>query len=54
MSEANGTRCCALCKSPYGHVAAAGRCCHPLTAEELRDGLRAAQAAAGPREETGR
>jgi len=26
----NGTKCCAKCKTPYGHSAEAGRCCHPV------------------------
>ena len=29
----NGTRCCAKCKTPYGHASEAGRCCHPSDAE---------------------
>ena len=33
MSTVNGTRCCAKCKTPYGHAPAAGRCCHPSDAE---------------------
>lgn len=35
MSEANGTRCCAKCSSPYGHSAVAGICCHPVALVEL-------------------
>lgn len=31
MFDVSGTPCCAKCKTPYGHSAAAGRCCHPIT-----------------------
>lgn len=36
MSSANGTRCCAKCKTPYGHAATAGRCCHPSDHESAQ------------------
>lgn len=29
----NPGRCCARCKTPYGHSAEAGQCCHPRTGE---------------------
>ena len=32
----NGTRCCAKCKTPFGHSVEAGRCCHPSDSEFAR------------------
>lgn len=53
MSSANGTRCCAKCKTPYGHAATAGRCCHPSDQEAAQRELtvleRAIDRAGGPK-----